>query len=288
MLKKRIAATLIVKDGIVVQSIRFKNYLPVGKPAIAIEYLNQWGIDEIILLDISASYKNAVPDYSMIKTASKKCFVPLTVGGGITDIEQMKELLHCGADKVSLNQVLLYKPELITEAALLFGNQCIVASLDAVKTDTGYKVFDYLKKMPLEINPAHFAKELEERGAGEVLINSVDRDGSYHGYDIQLINQVCEAVTVPVICCGGAKSANDFIQAFSETKVCAASAANFYHFTEHSVNCTKTNVLKQVPVRLETYANYSNSTFDGMQRLLKKTDKELEEMLFVKTENEVI
>jgi cyclase len=288
MLKKRVAATLVVKDGIVVQSIGFRKYLPVGKPAIAIEFLNQWGIDEIILLDISASLKNAEPDYNMIKKASKKCYVPLTVGGGITKVDHIKELMHCGSDKISLNQAAIHQPGLVTEAALLFGDQCVVVSIDAVKMGNSYEVYDYLTKTTLKKPPAQLAKELQSRGAGEILINSVDRDGSYLGYDITLINEVCEAVTVPVICCGGAKNAADFIKVFSETTVSAASAANFFHFSEHSVNCTKANIIKQVPVRLETHADYSDNSFDGSQRLLKKNDKELEEMLFIRIEKEVI
>jgi cyclase len=288
MLKKRIIANLVVRNGIVVQSIGFKKYLPVGKPAIAIEFLNQWGIDEIILIDISASQKKAEPDYSMVKKSSKKCFVPLTVGGGITKVDHIKELMHCGTDKISLNQAAIQNPALITEAALLFGNQCVVVSIDAIKKGKGYEVFDYITKTTLKKEPAQLANELQSRGAGEILINSVDRDGSYLGYDITLINEVCNAVTVPVICCGGAKNAADFIKVFTETTVSAASAANFFHFSEHSVNCTKANIIKKFPVRLETKADYRDNSFDCSQRLLKKNDKELEQMLFIRIEKEII
>lgn len=289
MLKKRIAANLIVKDGTVVQSIRFSKYLPVGKPAIAIEFLNEWGIDEIILLDISASYQKHEPNYSMVRSATEKCYVPLTVGGGITKIEHIKELMHCGSDKISLNQVAIHKPELITEAALIFGNQCVVASIDAVKVGgKQHRVYDYLSKKALDIDPSQFAAELESRGAGEVLINSVDRDGSYKGYDIELINSICDAVRVPVICCGGARNASDFINVFEETKVSAASAANFFHFTEHSVNTSKANIKKHINIRLETDASYEDAQFDQNMRILKKDDEQLENMLFVRIEKEII
>lgn len=288
MLKKRIAANLVVKDGIVVQSINFKKYLPVGKPAIAIEFLNQWGIDEIILTDISASKNKSEPNYQMVKQASTKCYVPLTVGGGITQIDQINELMHCGADKISLNQSAIKNSSLITNAAKIFGNQCIVVSIDAVLENNTYKVFDYINNKIINESPVQLAKRAEDLGAGEILINSVDRDGSYQGYDIELINSICEMVKIPVICCGGAKNAFDFIEVLSKTKASAASAANFFHFTEHSVNITKANISKHINVRLDTFANYQDNTFDDSFRLKKKSDAELEKMLFIKIEKEVI
>lgn len=288
MLKKRITATLVVKDGIVVQSVGFKHYLPVGKPAIALEYLNTWGIDDIILLDISATSNHRQPDYDMIRNASLNCFVPLTVGGGITHVDHIKDLMHCGSDKVALNQAAIYQPELITAAAEIFGNQCVVVSIDAVKTANGYCVYDYINKKNIEVSPAEMARRSEELGAGEILINSVDKDGSYTGYDNDLINSVCEQVTVPVIGCGGAKNANDMLDILQQTAVSAACAGNFFHFTEHSVNITKANIAKKMNVRLETFADYSENEFDDDLRLVKKDDSILEEMLFMRIEKEVI
>ncbi len=288
MLKKRITATLSIKEGIVVQSIGFKRYLPVGKPAIALEYLNSWGIDEIILLDISATAGRRQPDYEMIRNASLKCYVPLTVGGGITDVNHIKELMHCGSDKVALNQAAIYQPELITAAAEIFGNQCVVVSIDAIKIANGYRVYDYINKKNLDFSPAEMAKYSEELGAGEILINSVDRDGSYTGYDKELIDSVCSQVNVPVIGCGGAKNSKDILDVLQHTAVSAACAGNFFHFTEHSVNITKANISKHMNVRLETFADYSENQFDDEFRLLKKDDAILEEMLFMKIEKEVI
>ncbi|MES2284299.1 MAG: imidazole glycerol phosphate synthase cyclase subunit [Bacteroidota bacterium] len=288
MLKKRIVANLVVKDGIVVQSKNFKNYLPIGKPEIAVEFLNQWGIDEIILTDISASFNSTLPDFEMLKKVAKKCFVPLTVGGGINHVNHIKKLMNSGADKISLNQSAINNPKLITEAAKVFGDQCIVISIDAIIENNHFKVFDYINKKALNISPAKFAKEVQDLGAGEILINSVDRDGSYLGFDIELINSICDAVTIPVICCGGAKNANDFIEVLKKTNASAASASNFFHFTEHSVNITKANILKKINVRLETFADYSNNEFDLDFRLNKKSDDILEKMLFIKIEAEII
>jgi cyclase len=288
MLKKRITANLVVKNGIVVQSIGFRKYLPVGKPAIAIEFLNQWGIDEIILTDISASARGNGPDFDMIKKATQKCFVPLTIGGGITHINHIKELMNCGADKIALNQAALCKAELITEAANIFGNQCVVVSIDGIKTPEGYRVYDYLQKKITTHEPGSFARLTEEAGAGEILINSVDRDGSYLGYDLDLVNKVCAHVRIPVIACGGAKNATHMVDVLKHTKATAASAGNFFHFTEHSVNITKAQIQKELDVRLETHANYAENSWDTNMRLVKKGDEVLEHMLYVHIEKELI
>jgi cyclase len=288
VLKKRITATLVVKDGIVVQSIGFKRYLPIGKPAIAIEYLNSWGIDEIIILDITATAKGSIPDYEMIRKASLKCYVPLTIGGGISDIKHIKELMQCGSDKVALNHSAIFHPKLITHAAEIFGNQCVVVSIDAVNTSDGYRVYDYITQKALSITPAEMAKKSEELGAGEILINSVERDGSYLGYDKVLINSVCNQVSVPVIVSGGAKNAKDMIDVLQDTSASAASASNFFHFTEHSVNITKANIISKLNVRLETHADYRDCAFDENCRIVKKDDKVLEEMLYMRIEKEII
>lgn len=288
MLKKRIIANLVVKNGVVVQSMGFRKYLPVGKPEIAIEFLNQWGIDEIILTDISASALGKGPDFKMIRNATKKCFVPLTVGGGITHIDHIKDLMHCGADKITLNQVALYQNNLITEAARVFGNQCVVISIDGIATDDGYRVYDYLNKKATVFKPGAFADAKQQAGAGEILINSVDRDGSYLGYDLELINEVFSNVNVPVIACGGAKNANDMIRVLLATNASAAAAGNFFHFTEHSVNTTKARLKYELDIRIETHADYAESIFDGNMRILKKEDELLEHMMYVNIEKEII
>ena len=288
MLKKRIAAVLLVKDGIVVQSRFFGRYMPIGKPTIAVEFMDDWGIDEIILLDISATRNCNDPDYSMISKVSKRCHVPLTIGGGISNIDQIFELLRSGADKVSFNQAVLHRPKLITEAAKLFGDQCIVASIDSLKLDGKYLVYDYLQREPLSQTAVDFARYLQDLGAGEILINSVDRDGAGCGFDLELINNVCDAVTVPVICCGGAGNPQHFIEAFKSTYTSAAAAANLFHFTEHSVTTTKAIVNRVVPVRHETYASYEFTHFDSAGRLLKRDERELEDLLYIQIKKEII
>lgn len=289
MLKKRIVAALVVKNGIVVQSVSFQRYMPVGKPEIAVEFLDDWGVDEIILLDISAFKAGRLPDYAMVRSASARCHVPLTVGGGVTSTEHILELMHCGADKVSFNQVALHQPKLIEDAAKLFGNQCIVVSIDALQVDGKNCVYDYLGRKALTVPVEEFAWQMQDRGAGEILINSVDRDGAQCGFDLDLINTVCSAVTVPVICCGGAGTPQHFIEVLEGTGVSAVAASNFFHFTEHSVTKTKALVDQHnIPVRHETHARYTSNLFNNAGRLLKKDEVVLEELLYHREEKETI
>ena len=224
----------------------------------------------------------------MIKKATQKCFVPLTIGGGITNVDHIKELMHSGADKIALNQSALYKPKLITEAANIFGNQSLVVSIDCINTADGYRVYDYLQKKTTIHDPSEFARKVEEAGAGEILINSVDRDGSYLGYDLELVEEVCSHVRIPVIACGGAKNASHMIDVLTKTNASAASAGNFFHFTEHSVNITKSHIQKYLDVRLDTHANYADNVWDDQMRLIKKDDEVLEYMMYINIEKEII
>ncbi len=288
MLKKRIVGMLVIRNGIVVQSSRFKHYLPIGRPEVAIEFLNQWGIDEIIILDITATLEGRTPDFQMIRRVSSFCQVPLTVGGGIHSIDDVIELMRSGADKVAFNSAIFKNPLLLNEAAKKFGQQAVVASIDCSLTKDGYRVFSYANKKTLDMTPAELAHKLQGAGAGEVLINSVDRDGSFLGFDIGLIKDVCESVDIPVICCGGAGKAEHFIEAFEDTSVSAAAAANYFHFTEHSVAIAKSLINKHIQIRHDIDIEYNNSKFDANNRLLKKDEKKLEEMLYIKIEKEII
>ncbi len=288
MLKKRIVAVLLVKDDIVVQSIGFERYLPVGKPAIAVEFLNQWGIDEIILLDITASRKRREPNFATVRALAQYCRVPLTVGGGITHLAHIHELMHCGADKVAFNQAALHHPDLLTEAARVFGDQCIVASIDVRSVSNCYLIYDYLTGQTLDQSPCGHASRLQAMGAGEILLNSVDRDGMKSGFDLDLIKQTADVVTVPLIVCGGAGVPAHFLDVLEKTSVSAIAAANFFHFFEHSVTITKALTHRHHAVRHETHALYQDNSLDAMGRLLKKPDATLDALLYLKIEKEVI
>jgi len=288
MLKKRIAAVVLVRDSIAVQSVGFKKYLPIGHPKIAIEFLCQWGVDEIVLLDISARRKGMEPNFRMISECSKYCNVPLTVGGGINEISHIHALMHCGADKVSLNRPAIVNTALITEASHVFGSQCIVVSVDVKLTDDGYRVYDYLAGSVIKTTPEEFCDETQSLGAGEILLNSVDRDGMKTGYDVTLINRVSATVTLPVIACGGAGNPGHVRHALARSAASAIAAANFFHFFEHSVTITKASAKNFSPIRHETHALYDDNGADDIGRLLKKPDSLLESLLYERIEKEVI
>lgn len=290
LLKKRLIATLIVREGIVVQSIQFFRYLPVGKPEIAIEFLNSWGIDEIVILDITASKDRSKKQYKFINEITRLCFVPLTVGGGIDSKEDIQSLLNLGADKICINSYCFENPDFITEAAHVFGSQCIIVSIDVIGSSfNDYKVFDAAKGVVLNRHPVDWAKEVADKGAGEIYLTSVDRDGIKGGFDISLIESVVNNVKIPVIASGGAGNAGHIQEVFSKTNASAVSAANFFHYTEHSVITSKAVLLdNQMEIRLNTHANYASCSFDEDFRLKKHSDAYLQDLLFEKIEKEII
>ena len=290
MLKKRLIATLIVRDGIVVQSIGFRRYLPVGRPEVAIEYLNHWGIDEIILLDISASKDHSRKQYDFIEKISRTCFVPLTCGGGIDSIGDISSLLKYGADKVAVNSAALHDPDLIARAAKVFGKQCIVVSIDVSGADfCDYRVYDSVCGRTTAFDPVSLARKVEVLGAGEIYLTSVDRDGFKAGFDLQLIDQVAKSVNIPVIASGGAGNPGHILEVFNRTSASAVAAANFFHFAEHQVILAKA-VLKSngVDIRLNTQVDYGNGDFFDDFRLKKRNETYLAELLFHKIEKEII
>lgn len=291
MFKNRVIASLTVRNGIVVQSIGFKKYLPIGRVDIAVEFLSRWAIDEIILLDIDASAQGRHPDFEIVRRAAAKNYVPLTVGGGIKTIDDIMRLIHSGADKVSINKVVFDNPGFVREASDVFGCQCIVVSIDAKKNGKGaYEVYADSGRTPKGLDPAKWAKRAEELGAGEILINSIDRDGSKTGYDIPLIRSVSDAVSIPVIACGGAGHPAHFLDGIKDGKVSAVCAGNYFHFTEHSPITSKAYLLRHgiKEIRLDSYANYKEVDFTEDGRIAKRDEDYLEKLMFEILPEEVI
>ncbi|MEA1919709.1 MAG: HisA/HisF-related TIM barrel protein [Campylobacterota bacterium] len=281
MLKQRIIATLIVKNGIVVQSIGFKKYLPIGKLSIAVDYLNKWGIDEIIILDIDASKNSTVINSSLIHEVSSLCFVPLCVGGGISNVTHIKELLQNGADKVSINHHFLHNPSFIHEAVSVFGSQCIIISLDIKKIDDVYRVYDVINDKTLDTLEVYL-KKAHEYNVGEILLNSVDRDGMKTGLDTQLITFATEHSKLPIIVLGGASNPLDLLEAIKNPNLSGVSAANFFHYFEHSVNISKSFIKKEVnyPIRNDNYASYNEFEFTIEGKIKKRSDLTFAKLLF--------
>lgn len=289
MLKTRLVGVLIIKNEIVVQSIGFNRFLPVGAPEIAIEHLNRWGIDEIVSLDIDATPMSLKPKYQKIETFSKHCQVPLTVGGGISDIRDLEKIIRLGADKVVINTAAALNPSLITQGAKIFGSQCIMVSIDCRRSKGDkYETFVASGKRPSGWTPSEHARMAEDKGAGEILLTSMDRDGGKNGFDLDLIRQVVGAVSIPVIVCGGVGHPRHFSEAM-QYSVSAVAAANFFHYTEHSAITAKRYLEeKGIQLRLDTYADYDGFKFDEDGRLAKVSDATLDQLRFEYTPEEII
>ena len=251
MLKIRVIPTLLWKNFGLVKGTAFDSWRRVGPVLPAIKVYNTRDVDELVLVDIIATQNSSSPDTKSVQDFADECFVPLAVGGGITNLKQMQELLNAGADKVIINTAAYSEPRLIEQAAERFGSQCILASIDARReSDDSYLCYSGSGKTATKKCPTTWAKELENRGAGEIIITSIDRDGSMQGYDLELIKQVTAIVNVPVIASGGAGSYEHMRQAIQEAGASAVAAASMFHFTEQTPAEAKLFLAKTgVPVR---------------------------------------
>jgi cyclase len=252
MLKVRVIPTLLWKQFGLVKGVGFDSWRRVGPVLPAIKVYNQREVDELILVDIVAHGIGAEPDYESIGEYGQDCFVPLTVGGGITKIEQVQKLLRAGADKVSINTAAYANPELVTEIALRHGAQCVVASIDARHIDSRkWLCFSHAGCESTGRDPSAWAREMEGRGAGEILITSIDRDGTMTGYDLALVEAVVSAVNIPVIASGGAGSYQHMVDAVLQSGASAVAAASIFHFTEMTPKAAKEALSKAgIPVRM--------------------------------------
>lgn len=250
MLKVRVIPTLLWKQLGLVKGVGFDSWRRVGPVLPAIKVYNQREVDELFLVDIVANRSCTEPDYESIKDFSQECFVPFSVGGGITHIDQVQKLLRSGADKVVINTAAYEHPELITEIARKHGVQCVISSVDVRWNGTGWTCYSHsgTKSTAREVCP--WVRELEDRGAGEILITSIDNDGKMLGYDLKLISAVANSVSIPVIASGGAGSYQHMVQAVTEAGASAVAAASMFHFTEQTPAGAK-EALQQagVPIR---------------------------------------
>ncbi len=250
MLAKRIIPCLDVKDGRVVKGINFVNLLDAGDPVEQAIIYDKQEADELVFLDITASYENRKTIIDVVEKTAANVFMPLSVGGGINSIKDIRNLLKAGADKVSINSAAVKNPEIIDEASSIFGSQCIIVAIDAKRTNIGFEVFIKGGRVATKIDAIKWAKEVERRGAGEILLTSMDADGTKNGYDIQLTKAVSESVKIPVIASGGAGSPKHMKEAF-DAGATAALAASIFHFGEYTIRQTKEYLKKEgVHVRL--------------------------------------
>ena len=251
MLKSRIIPCLDVKNGRVVKGINFVDLKDAGDPVEQAKIYSDGGADEICFLDITASNENRETIYDVVERTSKKCFVPLTVGGGVRIVEDINKLLNCGADKVSINTAAVENPRVIEESSKKFGSQCIVVAIDAKKKNDKWEIFTHGGRNNSGINALEFAKKMENSGAGELLVTSMDRDGTQAGYDNELMSNITALVNIPVIASGGVGNLDHLVDGIKLGNASAVLAASIFHYGKYSVKEAKEYLAsKGIPVRI--------------------------------------
>lgn len=251
MLAKRVIPCLDVTDGRVVKGTKFLNLRDAGDPVECAKMYDRQGADELVFLDITASSDGRATMVSVVERTAEQCFMPLTVGGGIRAVEDFRTMLRAGADKVSVNTSALQRPELISEAAEAFGSQCVVVAVDAKRDGPGkWRVYTHGGRKPTERDAIEWIVEAAKRGAGEILLTSMDADGTCGGYDLELTRAVSEAVGIPVIASGGAGELQHLADVLREGLADAVLAASIFHFGKHTVAEAKEHLASQgLPVR---------------------------------------
>ena len=250
MLKNRIIPCLDVKNGRVVKGINFVDLKDAGDPVEQAKIYSDSGADEICFLDITASNENRNTIYDVVERTSKNCFVPLTVGGGVRGVEDINKLLNCGADKVSINTAAVQNPNVVEESSKKFGSQCIVVAIDAKKKGEIWEIFTHGGRNSTGINAIEYAKKMENCGAGELLVTSMDRDGTQSGYDIKLMKIISSNVNIPVIASGGVGTLDHLAEGI-KSGASAVLAASIFHYGTYSVKQAKQYLAsKDIPVRI--------------------------------------
>ena len=253
MISKRLIPCLDLKDGRVVKGVNFVSLTDAGDPVETAKLYNAFGADEIVFLDITASYRGESPMWNVISRASEQVFLPLTVGGGMRTTEDFRRMLACGADKIAVNSAAIKHPSLITEAAMKFGRQCVVLAVDAKRNEAGrWDVYLNGGRVKTDLDAIEWIRRGEQLGAGEILLTSMDRDGTRAGYDLELTRLASEAVGIPVIASGGAGKMHDFYDVLTEGKADAALAASLFHFGIIRMSDLKKYLAERgIPVRME-------------------------------------
>ncbi|MCF8470005.1 MAG: imidazole glycerol phosphate synthase subunit HisF [Parvibaculum sp.] len=252
MLKARVIPCLDVKDGRVVKGVNFVDLRDAGDPVEAAIAYDAAGADELCFLDITASHEERAIIFDVVRQTAEHCFMPLTVGGGVRTVEDIRELLRAGADKVSINTAAVFNPDFVRAASEKFGNQCIVVAIDAKQTAPGqWEIFTHGGRKPTGIDAVGYAVKVAKLGAGEILLTSMDRDGSKSGFDLALTRAVSDAVPVPVIASGGVGTLDHLVEGIRDGHANAVLAASIFHFGEYTISEAKARMAERgIPVRL--------------------------------------
>jgi len=254
MLSMRVIPCLDVKDGRVVKGVNFVDLIDAGDPVEQARVYDAAGADELCFLDITASSDKRDTLYDVVRRTAEQCFMPLTVGGGVRTVEDVRKLLLAGADKVSINTAAVHNPEFVREAAIKFGSQCIVVAIDAKQTGPGkFEIFTHGGREPTGIDAVAWAKKMADYGAGEILLTSMDRDGTRQGFDLPLTSAISSAVDIPVIASGGVGTLDHMVDGITKGGATAVLAASIFHFGEYSIPDAKAHMAKAgIPVRQKT------------------------------------
>ncbi|MDV7341692.1 imidazole glycerol phosphate synthase subunit HisF [Terasakiella sp. A23] len=253
MLKVRIIPCLDVADGRVVKGVNFVDLVDAGDPVEQAKVYDAAGADELTFLDITATHENRDTIYDVVRRTAEQCFMPLTVGGGVREIEDIRKLLLAGADKVSINSAAVKRPEFVKEAAEKFGNQCIVVAIDAKSVGPDkFEIFTHGGRKPTGIDAVEWAKKMADYGAGEILLTSMDRDGTKIGFNLELTKAVSDAVSIPVIASGGVGNLDHMVEGVTKGHASAVLAASIFHFGTYTIRETKEHMAKAgLAVRLD-------------------------------------
>ncbi len=255
MLSIRIIPCLDVTEGRVVKGVNFKQLRDAGDPIQIAKAYEKQGADELVFLDITASSDNREIMHNVVEQTASECFMPLTVGGGLRNLENIRQMLNAGADKVSLNTAAILEPKLVQDASDKFGNQCIVVAIDAKKIvgEDSWQVYTHGGRNPANLDAVEWAKKLVKLGAGEILLTSMDQDGTQVGYDIELTKRISEAVEIPVIASGGAGNLDHLVDVLKNGKASAVLAASIFHFGQFTIYEAKRKLADAgLPVRIVT------------------------------------
>lgn len=252
MLKVRVIPILLLQDGLLKKPVQFKNPRTVANPITIVRVFEERQVDELILLDIGLTVDQDEIDPQIVRDIAEELTVPFAFGGGISSVEQMTEIIQAGAEKIVVNTAAVNNPNIISDGAKRFGSQCIVVSVDALKANNKYEVYVKSGSVPTGLDPVEWAKDLESRGAGEILINSISHEGMLDGYDLDLFHKISQSVSIPVIAAGGASCLRDFVDAVKIGGVSAVGAGSLYHYTKNTPDMIK-GILRDNNIPVRTY-----------------------------------